>query len=611
MRFQYHKNYSVVLFGALLFAQPRSLTLQHAWDLAAQYVAFAVLLYGGIYTINAVTDADSDRLHATKRLRPIAAGVISAPVALGLAGALIGSAYASTLWWEGSTRFWPMYTAFVAVNILYNLGLRRSRARFLIGVTAALRLCLGAMVTGSTIPPVVYAMSAVFMCTVQCLKFRLEASVSPEATPSGSRPTRGAPLEHMFVLAGALLAVAFLWPPPSAGFAPFCVIWLVSMGVFVLLPWVEPRLAPMLMGADIGPTPPPYSSWTLTVMALLQVGDLVGLAKFAMLSAVSGANHLFMPVEDSLLPGILETPLDQAVFIIGHQRSGTTHLHKALNSVLQPDYATMFDIACPSLILRVGLSPFRLLVDAMLATVSSDQHRAASSEEGEEHTWLLHRWRTEALFMLFPSLHMHPNLDTLFRQRVSHSEEDVQYIRRCMQGVVYGRRLWRGSVSDGGRRLYIGKPLGLTLDLTALRQSFPESSFVVCIREPQAAFASWCQLFATISGRQLDDPALRRMTECMYAAYSRPIFLAALALAQSGDPRTHIVSFEDWKQRPAATVASVLAFVGGASIPEGYLNYLIPARSEHHKHKSSSDELIVADNTVREAYSRWQCQHHR
>src|SRR5665213_2305438 len=55
---------------------------------AAAFVAFC-LAASGLYCINDILDREKDRLHPTKRNRPIAAGIVSVPLAFGVGVCLI------------------------------------------------------------------------------------------------------------------------------------------------------------------------------------------------------------------------------------------------------------------------------------------------------------------------------------------------------------------------------------------------------------------------------------------------------------------------------------------------------------------------------------------
>lgn len=80
-------------------------------------------LSGAVYSFNDVRDAEADRRHPTKRLRPIAAGALSERAALIWAAVLAAGALAGcfTLGWECGA----FASAYLAQNLLYSLGLKR------------------------------------------------------------------------------------------------------------------------------------------------------------------------------------------------------------------------------------------------------------------------------------------------------------------------------------------------------------------------------------------------------------------------------------------------------------------------------------------------------
>ncbi|HEV3346336.1 MAG TPA: UbiA family prenyltransferase, partial [Methylomirabilota bacterium] len=74
---QWVKNFFV--FAGLIFSQ--SLFTPLVWPALAAFVIFCALS-GAIYVFNDVADVEKDRLHPTKRYRPIARGALSLPAAL-------------------------------------------------------------------------------------------------------------------------------------------------------------------------------------------------------------------------------------------------------------------------------------------------------------------------------------------------------------------------------------------------------------------------------------------------------------------------------------------------------------------------------------------------
>jgi len=116
---QWVKN--VLLFAALVFA--RRLGDPDAVLHAVAGFALFCLLSSGVYLLNDVIDREHDRLHPRKRHRPIASGLVPAPVALAAAAVLfaVGLAGASRL----STGFLVVAVLYVGASLAYCLGIKR------------------------------------------------------------------------------------------------------------------------------------------------------------------------------------------------------------------------------------------------------------------------------------------------------------------------------------------------------------------------------------------------------------------------------------------------------------------------------------------------------
>jgi UbiA prenyltransferase family len=152
IRFKFHLNFAFVIAGVISFTEQFD---PHFFSsLLILYVSFNIFLYGGIYTVNAITDLAKDAQHPLKSNRPLPSGRISKSTATALAltliscGLLIGFGY-----------FGPMigsiYLAFVGVNLFYSLIAREVPylELFVNASTMPLRLMMGAlMVTGHVIP---------------------------------------------------------------------------------------------------------------------------------------------------------------------------------------------------------------------------------------------------------------------------------------------------------------------------------------------------------------------------------------------------------------------------------------------------------------------------
>ena len=177
VRFHYHCSFVIVLLGVLTVT--RNFTLDLVSSLAMLYVSFNVLLYGGLYTVNAIADSRSDRLHPSKRKRPVASGAIAPTAAAWIATALITAGFATAmLLFDG--RVIGLYAAFVAVNLTYSFLTKRVAGIELLvnAATYPLRYLLGACVAGGTVSA--YLPGLVFLVAIGACALRRSVEGSPQ-----------------------------------------------------------------------------------------------------------------------------------------------------------------------------------------------------------------------------------------------------------------------------------------------------------------------------------------------------------------------------------------------------------------------------------------------
>src|SRR5258706_8784406 len=87
--------------------------------------AFGVfcVLSSAVYLLNDVRDRDADRLHPTKRRRPIAAGEIGPGTASAISAVLAVAALMAAF--RLSDRFGAVAAAYLVLNAAYSFGLKR------------------------------------------------------------------------------------------------------------------------------------------------------------------------------------------------------------------------------------------------------------------------------------------------------------------------------------------------------------------------------------------------------------------------------------------------------------------------------------------------------
>jgi len=135
----------------LVFAAPGAAgVLTHGAVVARTVVAFGVFCVAasGVYFLNDAADAELDRGHPTKWLRPVAAGIVPERLAVTLGAALlfVSVAAALSLGWH----FALAVAAYAAVNVAYDVRLRREPVFDLAAVASGfvIRAIAGGLATG-------------------------------------------------------------------------------------------------------------------------------------------------------------------------------------------------------------------------------------------------------------------------------------------------------------------------------------------------------------------------------------------------------------------------------------------------------------------------------
>ena len=147
LRFHYHSSFIGILLGTLVIT--RSLNWPLLLRIFLLYLSLNVLLYGGLYSFNAITDADGDSRHPWKKNRPVASGEISRKTAGVFAAGLIVAGFVTGWTWLGLESL-PVYVLFLALNVSYSLCFRNLFVLDLIfnSATHPLRFWVGVWLAG-------------------------------------------------------------------------------------------------------------------------------------------------------------------------------------------------------------------------------------------------------------------------------------------------------------------------------------------------------------------------------------------------------------------------------------------------------------------------------
>ena len=122
-------------------------------------VAFCALS-GAVYLLNDLMDRSADRNHPTKRLRPIASGAVSLPVALVVMAVLLPAGLFLMVWLD--FLLGVIGLLYLAINLVYSLGVKRLALVDVLLVASGyvIRTVAGAVAIGVAPSPWIYTTMA-------------------------------------------------------------------------------------------------------------------------------------------------------------------------------------------------------------------------------------------------------------------------------------------------------------------------------------------------------------------------------------------------------------------------------------------------------------------
>ncbi len=184
---QWAKNALVVvpMVAAHRVGEPRTLAAT-----AVAVLAFCAAA-SAIYLLNDLIDLPSDRAHARKRHRPLAAGVIGIPRALAVAAGLVGLAAALTALLPGEFAVW--LGLYGATAVAYSLAIKRLLMVDVMCLAGlyTVRILAGGGATGIVISPWLLAFSLFFFLGLALLKRYTELRGVADGPANARLPGRG------------------------------------------------------------------------------------------------------------------------------------------------------------------------------------------------------------------------------------------------------------------------------------------------------------------------------------------------------------------------------------------------------------------------------------
>lgn len=170
------------------------------------------------------------------------------------------------------------------------------------------------------------------------------------------------------------------------------------------------------------------------------------------------------------------------IFLLGHWRSGTTHLHNLLGRVPEHTYPTVFQVVFPTAFLSMDPAIPNLTARLMTPTRAYDNVAHGWHEAAEDE------------IALAKLTGMSPYLSFMFPERSAKYERYIDF----MEASPDEREQWldtlkwflrKVSLASGGHRV-VCKSCGHTARVRMLVEAFPDARFVYIHRNPFEVYAS-------------------------------------------------------------------------------------------------------------------------
>ena len=175
---------------------------------------------------------------------------------------------------------------------------------------------------------------------------------------------------------------------------------------------------------------------------------------------------------------------DEPVFVLGHPRTGTTHLHNLLSKDSRFAYANTFQVGFPSSFLSTSwLAPYMGLI--MDSTRPMDNMALAWDTPQEDEVAV--NQLSSGASPYAPLLFMRREPE--FRKFYDFDDCDTEDFARWRDSFVYFLKKIQFAAGGAHRRLLLKSPVH-TARVKLLREMFPKATFIFVHRHPYEVFKS-------------------------------------------------------------------------------------------------------------------------
>jgi len=286
------------------------------------------------------------------------------------------------------------------------------------------------------------------------------------------------------------------------------------------------------------------------------------------------------------------------IFIIGHWRSGTTHLHNILVRDKNLGCVSMWQAFAPGLCLideRLLKNPFNKIAQKMHPTREIDNIPLSLDNPEEEDLAI-------ANMSPYSYLHMYsfPRRASYYFERYITNFDALPKSIRTEWGKYYLTMMRKATLKAGGRRLVI-KNCADSARIKPLLELFPDAKFIHIYRNPYNIFRSTQHLYRVVMERtQLQEVGQGEHENWVLRFYSQ--LMQKLLADKSLIPAGNLVEvrYEDLDKEPLAQLHKVYETLGlpGFAEAEPAFRAYLDSISGYQKlaHKQLDDSAITKIN---------------
>lgn len=318
-------------------------------------------------------------------------------------------------------------------------------------------------------------------------------------------------------------------------------------------------------------------------------------------------NNIALFLDHFLFHRFKKVRIKKPIFIIGNARSGTTFFHRLLcKDQNRYAYFKTYEVFFPSLLFRKIILGLIHCLECLFkgklthwmnkkeTKIFSDVnhiHKVSINQAEEEEALFFFAFWSVDLHFLFPFLSKMEDMNQFETLKESDKNQLLSYYENCLK---------RHMTVHGEKKIFLSKNPNSTSKLWEMSNHFPDSRFILLVRNPLEQIPSTLNLFGTvwesISGPMpCDSPEFKRLYNINVDMYKYML----RALPRIDKKRIAIVLYDDLVKDPEKIIKEVYHHFD-MDISDDFKAVLSAEKKRHSTYKSTHEYSLEKYNLTPE-----------